>query len=120
MGDYPAEQACPVRAGSMAITFNTKFGRITGPEWIRRRFLAQAEEWLTDEALHYCFTRTPYYDANGNEYRDYDFIRLLRESPSEAAKQLSQECDAYLNDLAVSDKQRAEQEEAAHRQTALF
>jgi hypothetical protein len=120
MGEHPAEQACPVRAGSMPLTFNTKFGRVTGPEWIRQRFLEEAEKWLTDEALHYCFTRTPYYDANGREIHDTGFLRLLRESPGEAARQLSQECDTYLNHLAVGDKQRAEQEEAAHQQIALF
>jgi hypothetical protein len=120
MGDYPAEQVCPVPARSMPITFNTKFGRVSGPEWIRLRFLEESEKWLTDEALHYCFTRTPYYDANGSEIHDTSFLRLLRESPAEAAKQLSQECDAYLNHLAVGDKQRAEQEQAAHRQTTLF
>ena len=120
MGKNPAQEARPVRAGSMALTFQTKFGRVTGPEWISRRFLAAAEEWLTDEALHYCFTRTPYYDANGHEIHDTGFLRLLRESPCEAARQLSQECDAYMNHLAVADRQRGEQEEAAHHQTALF
>ena len=92
-------------------TLLTKWGRLTSQQYQRRRAQAELEEWLTDEALHYLFTRTPYKDADNHEIIDRDFRYLLQCDPEAAQAQLQREERDYHAWLAEHDCRR-------HRETA--
>ena len=69
----------------------TKWGRISSQEWLRRRYLDELERWLPPEKLHLILTRTPYHDAHGNEITDPEFADLVRRDPDAAWIQLHAE-----------------------------
>lgn len=98
-------------------TFLTRWGRLTGPEWIRRRFDEASRKWFPPEVLHHAFLRLPYHDSNGQKIVDLDFIRLLSDDPAAAHQQLEHECTDYLNHLAICDRRRAEQQALQHQHT---
>lgn len=87
---------------------NTKYGRVTGREWIRRRFYAEFDDWLTPSALHYIFTRTPAVDANGIPITDADFEHIARYNQPAAENQLITEGNAFFNALPGRDRRRAD------------
>jgi len=78
---------------------NTKWGRITSQEWLRRRYLDELERWLPPEKLHLLFTRTPYHDAYGVEIRDFEFEALVRSDPDAAWQQLHAEFGTFRHQL---------------------
>lgn len=90
---------------------NTKWGRITSVEWLRRRYLEELDRWLPPEKLHLIFTRVPYYDENRQEIRDLEFEYLVRDDPDQAWRQIEDEYKAFMVDLRVRRHYR-EQEEA--------
>lgn len=90
-------------------TLLTKWGRLTSQQYQRRRAQVELEEWLTDEALHYLFTRTPYRDAD-NQIVDHHFRYLLQQDPDAAQAQLQREERDYYAWLAEHDRHR-------HRET---
>ena len=79
---------------------NTKWGRITSQEWLRRRYLDDLERWLPPEKLHLIFTRQPYYDAWRNEIRDLEFEALVRSDPDAAWQQLHAEFGAFRQEAS--------------------
>ncbi|MCE2836525.1 MAG: hypothetical protein LW834_06695 [Cyanobium sp. 49614_E6] len=81
-------------------TILTRWGRLTGTQWLQRRYQQELAEWLTDEALHYIYTRTPYMDAYRQEIIDYPFRDLLETDPQAAQLQLAEEENQYLCWLA--------------------
>jgi hypothetical protein len=89
-------------------TLNTKYGRVTGREWIRRRFYAEFDDWLTPSALHYIFTRTPAVDANGVPITDADFEHIARYHQHAAHNQLISEAKAFFAALPERDRRRAD------------
>lgn len=78
---------------------NTKWGRISSQEWLRRRYLEDLERWLPPEKLHLIFTRTPYHDAFGVEIRDFEFEALVRSDPDAAWQQLEAEFVHFRHQL---------------------
>lgn len=80
---------------------NTKWGRITSTEWLRRRYLEELEKWLPPEKLHLIFTRVPYYDENRQEIRDIQFECLVNDDPDQAWRQIKDEYKAFMVDLRV-------------------
>ena len=78
---------------------NTKWGRITSQEWLRRRYLDDLERWLPPEKLHLILTRQPYHDAWRNEIRDLEFEALVRSDPDAAWQQLHAEFGAFRQQL---------------------
>ena len=101
---------------------NTKWGRITSQEWLRRRYLDDLERWLPPEKLHLIFNRTPYYDAYHNEIRDLEFEALVRSDPDAAWQQLHAEFGAFRQQLhtwlAGKAARQAEAQAARAAQTA--
>ena len=99
-------------------TILTKWGRLTGAQWLEARYQHELAEWLTDEALHYIFTRTPYhrieYNQHGKEVRveiiDWEFRRLLEDDPEAAQAQLLEERAAFYADLEVRRTRRKQEE----------
>ena len=99
-------------------TILTKWGRLTGAQWLEARYQHELAQWLTDEALHYIFTRTPYhrieYNQRGQEVRveiiDYEFRCLLEDNPEAAHDQLMQERAAFYADLEVRRTKRKQEE----------
>lgn len=79
--------------------FVSKYGAITGPEYFRRRFNQQLEDWLPPAALHYVFTRTPAADENSRPIVHADFEYLARVNPEAAANQLITEAHAFFDDI---------------------
>ena len=92
-------------------TILTRWGRLTGAQWLQRRYLHELDEWLTDEALHYIYNRIPYHDHNRQEIVDLAFRDLLETDPSAAATQLLSEERQYLEWL-VQHQEHRKQEEA--------
>ena len=92
---------------------NTKWGRITSQEWLRRRYLDDLERWLPPEKLHLIFTRQPYYDAWRNEIRDLEFEALVRSDPDAAWQQLHAEFGAFRQQLHAWLAGKAERQAAA-------
>lgn len=101
---------------------NTKWGRISSQEWLRRRYLEDLERWLPPEKLHLIFTRTPYHDAFGVEIRDFEFEALVRSDPDAAWQQLHAEFGAFRQQLhawlAGKAARQAEAQAARDAQTA--
>ena len=101
-------------------TIATKWGRLTGAQWHEARYQHELAEWLTDEALHYIFTRTPYhrieYNQHGKEIReeiiDFEFRCLLEDDPDAAHAQLLEEKAAFYADLKVRLARRNQEESA--------
>lgn len=91
-------------------TILTRWGRLTGTQWLQRRYQHELAEWLTDEALHYIFTRTPYMDAYRQEIIDYSFRDLLETDPGAAQLQLAEEESRYLHWLAQHLENRKREE----------
>ena len=99
-------------------TILTKWGRLTGAQWLEARYQHELAQWLTDEALHYIFTRTPYhrieYNHRGQEVRveiiDYEFRYLLEDDPEAARAQLLEERTAFYADLEVRRTKRKQEE----------
>lgn len=89
-------------------TLPTKFGRVTGRDWIRRRFYAQFNDWLIPQALHYIFTRTPALDHNDKPIHDSDFEDLVWWQPDSARNQLISEANAFFTDLPERDRRRVD------------
>ena len=87
--------------------FVSKYGAITGPEYFRRRFNQQLEDWLPPAALHYVFTRTPAADENSRPIVHADFEYLARVNPEAAANQLITEAHAFFDGLPERDRRRA-------------
>ena len=87
-------------------TLLTRWGRLTSQEYQHRRFQAELEQWLTDEALHYLFTRTPYKDTDNHEIIDHHFRYLLQCDPEAAQAQLQREERDYHAWLADHDRHR--------------
>lgn len=87
-------------------TLLTKWGRLTSQQYQRRRAQVELEEWLTDEALHYLFTRTPYRDADNHKIIDHHFRYLLQQNPAAAQAQLQREERDYHAWLAAHDCHR--------------
>lgn len=102
-------------------TLLTKYGRVTGREWIRRRFYAEFDSWLTTSKLHYIFTRTPAVDANNTEILDPQFEDLARYQPSTALNQVIGEADAFFAALPERDRRRADfaQQQREQSRTAV-
>ena len=92
-------------------TILTRWGRLTGKQWLQRRYQHELAEWLTDEALHYIYTRTPYMDAYRQEIIDYPFRDLLETEPEAAQLQLAEEESQYLHWL-VNHLENRKREEA--------
>ena len=92
--------------------FRTKWGMLTGSEWIEARYREQLNKWLTPEALHYIYTWTPFCDANGEQVHDLEFLRLLHQDKDEAWAQLRREEVAFRLELAQMRRRRQEQEAA--------
>ena len=97
---------------------NTKWGRITSQEWLRRRYLDELERWLPPEKLHLIFTRTPYYDAYRNEIRDLEFEALVRSDPDAAWQQLHAEFGAFRQQLHAWLAGKAARQAAAQAENA--
>lgn len=101
---------------------NTKWGRISSQEWLRRRYLDELERWLPPEKLHLIFLRKPYYDAWRNEIRDLEFEALVRSDPDAAWQQLHAEFGAFRQQLhawlAGKAARQAEAQAARDAQTA--
>lgn len=89
-------------------TLNTKYGQLTGREWIRSRFYAEFNDWLTPQALHYIFTRTPALDHNDKPIYHPDFENLVRWQPDAARNQLIGEAHAFFAELPERDRKRAD------------
>jgi len=92
-------------------TIHTKYGRVTGQQWFALRTQEAINEWLTPEALHYIFTRTPEKNGENREIIDWKFRVLLSENPSEAMLQLKgEEIDFYVKqrhiDAQVDKRQK--------------
>jgi hypothetical protein len=88
-------------------TFVSKYGAFTGPEYFRRRFNEQLENWLSPAALHYVFTRIPAVDDYGRPIVHSDFEYLDRVNPEAAANQLIAEARAFFDGLPERDRRRA-------------
>jgi hypothetical protein len=104
-------------------TLLTRWVRLTGSEWIHRRFTEALNDWLTPEALHHIYCRTPYDDGRGNVITDPAFAYLLRDNPAAAFQQLEHEAVAFRIDQAIRDRKRAEQPPApqlTHKQHSLL
>lgn len=91
-------------------TILTRWGRLTGTQWLQRRYQHELAEWLTDEALHYIYTRTPYMDAYRQEIIDYSFRDLLEADLEAAHLQLAEEESQYLHWLANHLENRKREE----------
>ncbi len=91
-------------------TILTRWGRLTGTQWLQRRYQQELAEWLTDEALHYIYTRTPYMDAYRQEIIDYPFRDLLETDPEAARLQLAEEESQYLHWLAQHLENRKQED----------
>lgn len=89
-------------------TLLTKYGRVTGREWIRRRFYAEFDSWLTTSKLHYIFTRTPAVDVYNTEILDPQFEDLARYQPAAALNQVITEGNAFFAGLPERDRKRAD------------
>lgn len=101
-----APSSWPAGMARLEPTLLTKWGRITSQQYQRRRAQTELEEWLTDEALHYLFTRTPYKDADNHEIIDHHFRYLLQCDPEAAQAQLQREERDYHAWLAEHDCRR--------------
>jgi hypothetical protein len=97
-------------------TILTKWGRVTGQQWLRLRYLEELNEWLSDEKLHYIFTRTPFRDECNREIIDYRFREELIRDPYSAAWQLRQEEAAYYADLQIRYQQQHQDQQKLARQ----
>ena len=91
-------------------TILTRWGRLTGKQWLQRRYQHELAEWLTDEALHYIYTRTPYVNAYRQEIIDYPFRDLLETDPEAAQLQLAEEESQYIHWLAQHLESRKREE----------
>lgn len=91
-------------------TILTRWGRLTGVQWLQARYQHELAEWLTDEALHYIYTRTPYINANKQEIIDYSFRNLLEADPEAARLQLADEETEYLQWLVQHLENRKQEE----------
>lgn len=89
-------------------TLRTKHGRLTGQQLIRARFYQTLDDWLTPQALHYIFTRTPALDHNDKPIHDSDFEDLVRWHPDNARNQLIGEANAFFADLPERDRRRVD------------
>jgi hypothetical protein len=89
-------------------TILTKYGRVTGREWIRRRFYSEFDEWLTTSKLHYIFTRTPAVDGGGREIFHPEFEDLARYQPDAALNQVIGEGNAFFTALPERDRKRVD------------
>jgi hypothetical protein len=87
-------------------TILTRWGRLTGAQWLQRRYQHKLNEWLTDEALHYIYNRIPYHDHNKQEIVDLVFLDLLETDPDVAATQLLSEERQYLEWLVQHQEHR--------------
>jgi hypothetical protein len=99
-------------------TILTKYGRITGQQWIRRRFYEQFNDWLTPQALHYIFTRTPATTEAGTPIVHASVERLCLINPEAAENHLIGEANAFFDELPARDqrrRRRAEQKAAANK-----
>ena len=92
-------------------TIITRWGRLTGPQWLQQRYQHELDEWITDEALHYIYNRIPYHDDNRQEIVDLAFRELLETDPSAAASQLLSEERQYLEWL-LQHQEHQKQEKA--------
>ena len=89
-------------------TLRTKHGRLTGQQLIRARFYETLDDWLTPQALHYIFTRTPAVDHNNRPIHDPEFENLVRWHPQAARNQLIGEANAFFAALPERDRKRAD------------
>lgn len=89
-------------------TLSTKHGQLTGQQLIRARFYETFDEWLTPQALHYIFTRTPAVDHNDKPIHDPEFENLVRWHPQSAQNQLIGEANAFFAALPELDRKRAD------------
>jgi hypothetical protein len=89
-------------------TLSTKHGQLTGAQLIRARFYETFDEWLTPQALHYIFTRTPAVDHNDKAIHDPEFENLVRWHPQAARNQLIGEANAFFAALPERDRKRAD------------
>ena len=99
-------------------TILTKYGRITGQQWIRQRFYEQFDDWLTPQALHYIFTRTPAAAEDGTPIVHPSFERLVFVNPAAANNHLIGEANAFFDELPQRDQRRitrAAQKAAANK-----
>lgn len=97
---------------------NTKWGRISSQEWLRRRYLDELERWLPPEKLHLIFTRTPYHDAHGHEITDPEFADLVRRDPDAAWIQLHAEFATFRRTLHAWLAGKAARQAAAQAENA--
>jgi hypothetical protein len=96
--------------------FRSKYGQVTGPEYSRLRFQEQLEDWLSLEALHYVFTRTPAVSEQGKPIKHSDFEYLVQVAPDAAANQLIDEAAAFFQGLPERDRRRAEYAEQQRKE----
>lgn len=99
-------------------TLSTKHGQLTGTQLIRARFYETFDQWLTPQALHYIFTRTPAVDHNDKPIHDPEFENLVRWHPQSARTQLTAEANAFFAALPERDRKRADfadQQRQQHR-----
>ena len=89
-------------------TLSTKHGQLTGAQLIRARFYETFDEWLTPQALHYIFTRTPAVDHNDKPIYDPEFENLVRWHPQSAHNQLIGEANAFFAALLERDRKRTD------------
>lgn len=89
-------------------TLRTKHGRLTGQQLIRARFHETLDDWLTPQALHYIFTRTPAVDHYDRPIYDPEFENLVRWHPQSARNQLIGEANAFFAALPERDRKRAD------------
>jgi len=74
---------------------NTKWGRITSQEWLRKRQQEELDRCMGPEQMHYVFLGIPFLDANGHEIIDHEFRSLLLDDPDAALSQLR--CEFYAD-----------------------
>lgn len=86
-----------------------------GNDLMRRRFMAQLDDWLTPEALHAIYTRRPADDQD-----DPAFAELLCVCPDAADLQLLVEEAAFFWDLQQRDRDRAAQAAREQQHLAAF
>lgn len=86
---------------------------------IRCRFIKDLNDWLTPQALHYVFTRTPAATEDGKPIFDPDFERLARFDPQAADNHLIAEGNAFFDALPERDRRRIEYQATQREQARI-
>lgn len=93
--------------------------RLSAGSCIRCRFLRDLNDWLTPQALHYVFTRTPAATEDGKPIYDPDFERLARFDTPAAENQLIAEGNAFFDALPERDRRRIEYQATQREQARI-